>query len=155
MAKSRLRLLDLALSHALDNSAIHLNDANDVTTLREMHALVLSTLLTQEIVDEADEADDHPTWLAKSDQRRYGVLPGVHHLVIPLHSSVNDHVDTHDSLDHNINDDRCRRHGDPTFHCHGVLQRFTLKMMAWGQHPGAHVTLCVAHAHAARNNKQI
>lgn len=37
-----LRLLDLALSYALDNPAIHMNDTDKIAELRRMHAWVLA-----------------------------------------------------------------------------------------------------------------
>jgi len=36
-----MRLLDLALSYALDNPAIHMNDPLNLESLREMHVQVL------------------------------------------------------------------------------------------------------------------
>lgn len=41
---SKERLLDLALSYALDNPAIHQNDPDNVTALREMQTQVLAGL---------------------------------------------------------------------------------------------------------------
>lgn len=38
------RLLDLALAYALENEAIHQNDPENMTALREIHAEVLEAL---------------------------------------------------------------------------------------------------------------
>lgn len=43
-----LRLLDLALSYALDNPGIHFNDRERLNALREMHTKVLQACLTGE-----------------------------------------------------------------------------------------------------------